>query len=375
MAYDITELHQRIDKCKLILMDPDSGTTFFSALLANLKIKIEPGLGTAATDGVTMWLDPDFIHPQSVKEIIVILLHELGHVIYEHVIIGKAHKLDLYIHNLAGDYYINRWLQLLGYIIPDNWYCDAKYDGWSSMKIYNELMKNKPPPPKSGFMADIRPMPGNMSEQEHRETVTSNIVKAVISAQAAKDYGSIPGDVLRRLDDVLNPKLPWYVILQNYMTDLCKDEYTWRRPNKRFQPDHYLPTLHSEGIKQITAGSDVSASITQENLNEVGSEWRYMWEVLKPERFRLMTFDTKVHLNKVYTEGDQMDNLELKGGGGTNVQPLLDSIQEECPEVAIIFTDGYFQIPDMSRITSDIIWIIKGNPKFTAPKGVVIHYE
>jgi predicted metal-dependent peptidase len=87
-----------------------------------------------------------------------------------------------------------------------------------------------------------------------------------------------------------------------------------------------------------------------------------------------MTFDTAVHMNEVFTEGDSLKEIELKHGGGTNVQPLLDTIREENPVFALIFTDGYFSTPDMSNITSKIFWIIKDNKGFKNPRGTIIHF-
>jgi predicted metal-dependent peptidase len=89
-----------------------------------------------------------------------------------------------------------------------------------------------------------------------------------------------------------------------------------------------------------------------------------------------MTIDTKVHLDKTYEAGDELDEWELTGGGGTEVQPVIDAIAEEEPAFALIFTDGYFTMPNMDAITdTHIFWIIKDNPGFEAPKGEMIPFE
>jgi len=373
-AIDEKQLRLNIRKCKLELFIARN-TTFFAALLANLKLELTTEAGpTAATDGISLWLNPNFIRPLSINQLLGLMLHEVLHVAFDHIGRCFAGDLDKEPYNIAADYYINLYLTNLGYEIPSGGYCDSKYTGMSTMQIYEELLKN-PPPPSNYQMDIISAPPEGMSEQEYTETVTSNIVKAVNQAEIAKDYGSVPAEILQRLENVLNPALPWQVILQNYMAPFAKDDYSWSRPNRRYMPDFYLPSLYSDALQQITAGADVSASMTGEDLNTIIAEIKYIWDVFKPVSLRLTTFDTKVHLNKLYEQGETLDDLELKGGGGTNVKPLLNSIRKECPEIALIFTDGYFSTPDMSNITSDVIWIIKGNPEFTAPYGDVIHFN
>jgi len=177
------------------------------------------------------------------------------------------------------------------------------------------------------------------------------------------------------MDVVINPKPHWQAILAGYRDSYAKDDYTFRRPNRRFMPEWYMPTLYSDTLKQVTAGADVSLSMKKKDIASIFCELVYIFDTMKPEKMRVMTFDTTVHLNEVFTEGDQLQKLELKGGGGTNVQPLLDSIRKEQPDFALIFTDGYFGTPNMDGIDTDVYWIINGNPGFKPPRGIVIPFN
>jgi predicted metal-dependent peptidase len=368
---DLKEVQKCVDKAKLDLMLGHK-TTFFSALLANLKIIITTDIPTAATNGIYMKFNPDFVLSLTRKKLLGLTLHETLHVVFDHCAHVMDH-LNQKILNIAQDHYINLFILALGYELPDNGHADPKFKDMSSMQIYNELMKD--PPDTSGYTCDALQGDSGTDPADHAEDVTTNIIKAVQQAELAGDPGSIPGELLRRLDDVLNPKLPWEVILASYMDKYAKCEYSFQRPNRKHMPDFYLPTMYSEQLGQVTDGIDVSASMTDDDISSIHCEIKYMWQTMQPTSMRLMTFDTRVHLNKMYQEGEEIDDVELKGGGGTNVQPLLDSIKDENPAFALIFTDGYFATPNMDGITSDIFWIIKGNPGFTAPMGVVIPFD
>jgi len=377
VEYNMKELLKRITKSKLQLMTK-KGTTFFSALLANLRVEITTeGVPTACTNGVYMKFNPYFISPLPLVELLGLMLHETMHVAFGHCVAATYGHLNQEVLGIAMDHYINLFITRLGYKLPPGGYCDAKYRGKSTMQIYNILMKEDPKQKSKcpwGNDVILKPEPGQ-TEQEHRETAISNVIKAVQQADLAKDPGSVPGDIRRIVEDIISPQLPWNLILQNYMSEYNKDDYSWSRPNRRYLPDFYLPGLHGMKIGQLTAGADVSGSMSQDDLSEILAEVNYIWDIMAPTLMRLQTFDTEVHLNEMYTEGDELDELVLKGGGGTNVQPLLDSIRDEAPLFALIFTDGYFKTPNMSGIYTDVYWIIKGNPKFKAPHGTVIHFD
>ena len=373
---DLKEVLRAVDKAKFEMMMVDSGTTFFTALLAGMKYVYNDDHQYAATDGITIWLNPDFIDILPTDEIIGLLLHELGHVIYQHVIICFENKLDPDTHNIAADHYINLWLLGMGYTLPHTpqAYADKKYLGWSTMQIYNDLMANPKQKPQN-FVMDVLRAPKGMDAQEQKLKLTNNILKAVMQAEIADDIGSIPGEILQTVEKIRSPELPWTVILANYMDVYAKDDYSWGRPNKRYMPEFYLPIMRSVHMGQVTIGMDVSGSTSGRILGIQFAEVKYIFETLQPELLHLMTFDTDVHLDEIYRVGDDLDEVEIQGGGGTNVVPLLDSIQKETPMLALIFTDGYFSMPNMDDIETDIIWIITGNPSSDPPKGIVIHFN
>lgn len=370
---DIKSVLRQVDRVKFKLMITKK-STFFSSLLTGLRIEYINDIECAATDGISLFLNPTFVSTLDEDELLGLIMHELGHNIFEHIIICYTHKLNPEIHNMAGDHYINLWLLTGGYTLPKSvaFFADRKYVGWSTMKIYKDLLQNPSKQPQN-YTMDILPAPKGMTKQEHLLKVTNNIMKAVIQAELADNIDSIPSEVLMYVNKIRNPELPWEQILANYMDTYAPDDYTWSRPNKRYLPQFWMPTLRSLHMGQMTVGMDVSGSTTGKVLSLQVAEVKYFWDTLKPESLHLMTFDVNVHLNKMYKQGDSLDDVELHGGGATCLRQLFTSIQAENPVIALIFTDGYVSVPDMSKIESDIIWIITNNPAFKASKGKIIH--
>lgn len=367
-------VRNRIDRAKIRLME-EKGTTFFSALLANLRLIIDRSRPTAATDAISIWMNPDMVHELPEEEVLGVMLHEVMHVSADHCnweVYGPKSGLNQYVLGIAMDHWINLLITSMGYKIPSFGYCDPKYTGWPTMKIYHDLMKNPPPEPPD-WQPDVMGPPSDMSADAYKQRVESNIIKAAIQAEMNNDAGSIPGHIKIKIKELISPELPWNLILYKYMDQYARDDYSWSRPSKRYLPEWYLPCMHSERLEGIVSGIDVSGSMMDE-IDEVMAENRYVKELINPDWFHLMTWDTEVHHDKVYESYDDLPTEQLPdgGAGGTIIEPLIKLIKEKKPRFALIFSDGYFSEPNMDGIESDIYWIItkQGDSNFRAPHGV-----
>ena len=369
----MTPSEKLINKSKLRLMT-ERNTTFYSALLANLYLLPSKEFPRAATDGIHLYYNPEYFESLDVDEVLAVLLHETEHVAYEHVGRRLEMGLDPDVWNAAGDFFINNGIDSRGYRLPTNCLIDHQYDGMSTMQIYQKLIQQgfKTPPE---FVDLIQAPDGGKSEEEHSETVLTNIIKAVTQARIQNDYGSIPADIARKIEEVLNPKLPWNQIFQNRMTEYAREDYTWSKPNRRFWPEWYLPSMRSEALNQITVAVDVSGSIGQYELDSFMAEINYIWSMLKPVRLRLLGFDTEIHDDTTYEAGESMEDVVLHGGGGTDCGPVIQTVHRDNPEVTIIFTDGEFGMPDFRGLATDLIWIVVANKDFRIPYGEIIHFE
>ena len=49
---------------------------------------------------------------------------------------------DPYLFNIACDHEANLLLKEMGFLVPDDWYCDDQYKGWSAERIHNKLKQD-----------------------------------------------------------------------------------------------------------------------------------------------------------------------------------------------------------------------------------------
>jgi len=361
-------------------------THFFTTILFSLKQSWDKGIDTACTNGTHLVLSPDFFLQLDEPERIGLLLHEVNHVALNHMTRrGDRHPL---IWNYAADHVINLSLLEAGYKLPANGLWDPQFKGMHTVQVYNILYdKHVEEVKMGGSGADGWVVPGGQDIDEPKTTeevevaklAIADIVKrATIVAQAAsKMPGQLPGECMVELEKITNPVLPWNVLLQNYMSSFAKDDYTWRRPNRRYMPDWYMPTAYSEAVGKIATAVDASSSVEDHEFAHFIGEHVVIQETLHPEQIDVISFDTDIKEIQQITEyTDILSELKFTGRGGTNVTPVLDWAKMNDPVVLLVFTDGDFYMPDEEHHpTCPVLWLIHDNPDFTAPFGEVIHYD
>jgi predicted metal-dependent peptidase len=272
--------------------------------------------------------------------------------------------------NQACDHYINLMLIDRGFKMPANGPADPKYKDLSSDEIYPLLPD---PPPSESYQCDLEAPTGSVEEITHE--VEEILIRAAMQSKLQGDApGTIPGDIEIFLNRLLDPKLPWQRILQKYIQNLSKHDYSWRKPNRRFFPNHYLPSMFSEKLMDIAIAVDASSSVSDTDFHRFVSETHGILKMMKPDKITLVQFDSKIKsVNEVRNIRELM-NVKFVGRGGTRIEPVLQWANENKPKLLLVFTDGEFNFY-MDECKSNTVWLIHNSPKFTAPFGKVIHYD
>ena len=371
------------DKVKIsLLMDP--ALIFYSSILFSLEIIWTDDFPTAATNGKIIKINPEFFMSLTHTQRIGVILHEVMHVAFKHML--RLGDKDALIFNMAGDVVINNQLLEDNYDLPDGALHDPNLKKYNTEQIYDIYYRKMQQNSQSQQNGDIPgtgkdliyTAPGTVESKQLEEEVTTTILQAATQAEIHKQSGSIPGEVKIMLEEFLNPLLPWNVILANRMQKYAKGDFTYKRPNKRFQPDFYLPSLYSETLADVAIVIDISGSLQHAEINQFLTEVTYIQQQLKPEKIHLIAFDTRIRKEiLINQETNIFQDIELKGGGGTDIAPVLNWIHKNKPAFSLIFTDGCFYTPGNLDICQheDIIWLIKDNPDFTWKYGTVIHYK
>ncbi|WP_421991720.1 DUF2201 family putative metallopeptidase [Roseococcus sp.] len=346
-----------------------NNAAFMAPLMCSMEFLWEEGMGTAATDGVRLWWDPRFFLGLEKPVRKAVLVHELWHPARIHG--PRQGKRDPRLWNVACDHRINTDLVADGYDFGEiaSWICcDMKYAGWVEEDIYDDLVKNACKVP-ANYVPDMRP-----ADKETNAQVVNNAVRAVHQAKAAGAPGTIPGDLEDIINTFLKPIIPWEQELSAFMSDLAEEDYTWSRPNRRFQ-DFYLPSrVRDEGrLEKLFYYEDTSGSISYEDSQRFNSEVKYVWDVFRPMQMDLIQFDTRIVKHDTYREGDEMLGIKVVGRGGTKLSPVREHIIKHQPTAAIIFSDLECAPMEPLPFNIPVIWVAIRNRDIPVKFGRVIH--
>lgn len=365
-SYTDKELRDAFDRSKVALLC-GKGSVFITTVLFSLKHRWDKNDNpTACTDGVHLWMNPDFFMANNPEQRIGLIAHEAWHVGFDHL--GRVNNRNMHKWNIATDHVINLMLTKAGYELPDGAICDSKYADMSAEEIYNALPDKDLPPDPQHFK-------DNTNNPSNQAQVQNTVSKASTAARMDKSHGDLPGEIQRMIGELENPKVPWYIVLRNYFTAYAKTDYSWKKPNRRFFPDHILPSMHAASMGQISIYIDVSGSVSEEELTAFVTESMFIKEQLNPSELKIALFNTRIVKEYRFTNEQEVEGIEFAGCGGTRINPVIADIKDEQPQVALIFTDGEFSIPDDTPATADdVYWVIYGNDGWSAPFGHTIPY-
>jgi predicted metal-dependent peptidase len=314
-----------------------------------LKHEISEDFPTAATDGITIKYNPNFLLSITPEERLGLLAHEVYHVAFLHM--TRIGKYDPKLWNIAGDYVINILLKDNGFTLPQTDCIDPYFRGWTTEQVYEYLLENQIELPEIPF--DLIPREATPEESDLVEDI---VLKATQRTKLTESAGSIPNEVLRNIEDLINPKLNWTEVLYRYLDSTIKEHYSWKKPNKRYMPDWYLPSVYSESISNLTIAIDTSGSISDELLKSILTEIDFINTKIKPDRLTIIDCDNRIH--NIYEIDSYQDILELKfsGCGGTNFNPVIKYCNDNNTNLLLYFTDLYGK-PLYYEPDYPIIWV------------------
>lgn len=370
-----------MSKAKIGLMY-DRGTAFYAAVAMRLPFHWDNSQPTAYTDYKSIGYNTEFFMGLAAEERVFLLAHEAMHVAHMHNfrVGNRNHKLW----NDACDYAINIGLKNAGLKLPQGGLYNKAYEGMSAEQIYDLLVQQNKQP--SNAWDDLRdstgtpdkeddmglPVLSDAAMQEIKQQVQDIVLQAATQVRMQGQGDSIPGEIQVFLNKLINPQIPWGVVLQRYLKALTRSGYTWRKRNRRY-PDVYLPGIESHSLMEIAVAWDMSGSISDTETTAFASECTSIFRMMKPKKVTLVQFDTKVLQVDTLKSFLDIAKLKLKGRGGTNLNPVAVWTQENKPRLTIIFTDGQFSHPK-EKFHGNVIWLVHNNPSFTSNVGKVIHY-
>ena len=370
-----------LDKAKIALMSkPD--TVFFCEIAFSLKYSWDETIPTACTNGIEMKINPEFFMKWDADQRLGLILHETLHTAYMHP--ARLGNRDPRLYNMAADYVINLVIKDRGFKLPDDGLYNARFRGMSSEEVYDILKQEMQEDPqefenKHGNlpMEDLAAPPAGMEPEELEKEIEQTLIRAALRSEQEKDApGTIPGDIQLLINKLLKPVLPWNRILQKYLMEFSKNDYSWKKPNKRFMPDHYLPSLYSISLIDMVIALDISASVSDHEFLTFVSEIASIFRMIKPKKLTLIQFDTEIQNVNEIRNIPELVQVKFHGRGGTEIGELVDWVNKNKPQLTMVFTDGDFRFKNYQS-KANWLWMIHNdvsnsfNPEFGKP----IHYK
>ena len=305
-----------------------------------------------ATDGKQIFWNDEFTQKLSEDETRGVLSHEVLHIIFQHCEDHKGFD-DKKLQNIAQDYVINPTLIDDGFVLPKGALYDKRFRNMTWRVVYRILedcMEDPEnpngPAGNAGLSQEEREeigqrtkdqmedptledlLEGSGLSEEEKEDLKRKVIQAA-EAQRNSGIGSLPDGVDKLIEEIRASKIDWKEFLEETFRSNYPEDYTMRRPNKKFLQDNiYLPVMEGNKVGTLAVGLDTSGSVSDDEQIEYLAEINELTLRFKPEKVILLYCDWDVAKAEIYTDGEEIDTLKSRGGGGTSFVPVFNWLKE-----------------------------------------------
>lgn len=389
MSYEINKngLHPKLERVISDLLSlPELfgiGDYFgqFGLYLQYREVTDIPTAGVTVEGGrLTFLWNREFVESLPDLQLRFLYLHEIYHLISNHIGRTQGGNLDHKTANIAGDAIINEAIRTeFGKSvewIPGIVEMPKQYTGAHILEeVYEYFMQNQPKQPQpgkgdgkgqgqgqswqkglgEGETLDSHAQGGDISQE-----VTESLAKEIMDGLKARGIGS--SNLHQKLEGLNKPK-------ENYLKKVkrCISQMkgkagaisTYKKANRR-------------GYNFLKGRMRLQNEICIV-LDTSGSMWSEMQKVLSAINqagFRMLVIpcDTEVHEESVIVCESNSDLRKVKpaGGGGTVLQPGIDFANEKMPgRAVVVLTDGYCDSLDFTKCPGSLILTTDTKPGFS----------
>ncbi len=380
-------------RTRLILDRP-----FLGALVLRLPMKaVKPErCKSIGTDVRALYYNPEYIDRLSLDQTQFVLAHEALHCALSHFA-RRNHRVK-HRWDIACDLAINPILIKDGLKPPPGVLINSGYDGMMAEEIYpyieddmedethddhfyNET-DNKDKNDSGALLPDENEYSGGesgageaedtaegsgpqpLSEKEQEQLSVQWQQRLAGAAQQAMQAGKLGSNMARLVEHLLQPQVPWRMLLARYMTAVARDDYSYQRPSRR-EGEAILPSLRSAQIDVLVV-LDTSGSIKDKELREFVSEVDAIKGQMRA-RLTLHACDAALCKNGPWLfepwEAFTMP-AGIYGRGGTRFAPVFEWLDQagRRPDLVVYFTDAEGQFPKVEP-GFPVLWLVKGRGK------------
>ena len=359
---------ETIQKC---ILQVRKECVFFGALMLFAEVRDTKKIPTAATDGLVLYFNEDFLFSLSSSEQNALMLHEVLHMALLHV--SRRESRDPHIWNIAADIVVNDLIQRnTNFKLPKGAIIDNQFRDKSVEYIYEKLLKDESFKSYKLAIADIATQIegersnavvdteiANVDEIEGYWKDKLEILKNNYSGDGSDTQGSLPGGISQEINSILEPEVDWRHALWKFVGKTPAD---FDDIDRRFiYKGLYLEGLLTESI-ELSVCIDTSGSISGALLDQFIGELKGILRSYPHVQCNLYWADTEVY--GPYELSKIEDLPSALGFGGTSFVPFFNKVKKDSIQdfmnnnrVSIYFTDGYGDFPD--HIPNDpVMWLV-----------------
>lgn len=343
--------------------------------------------------GVELLVNEGYWNTLSDTEQMAILLHELHHISFGHLLMGSDFS-DQQRFNIAADAEVNCYIEGLP---PNDGHVDVNKLGLPPRKgakwYYNNMPQFQSPQSQQGSDSSGSgnqnsgsvPMP-NLSDDHSKwkefdrmSDTQKELVKAQLDTQlkqaaeqTIKSRGTIPACLSEIIKELFKDRPRIYDWRSHFRRVLgteieTKFRKTYQRESKRFTG---APGIKLKRRIKILVAVDTSGSVSNNELADFFSEINHIYRA----GAHVDVLECDAALAPIW-EFTGSHDIKITGRGGTDFAPAVDYYRTHKKEYTmfVYFTDGYAPIEHLNVPNNDMLWVITSNGQRQDYPGKVIY--
>lgn len=202
--------------------------------------------------------------------------------------------------------------------------------------------------------------------EEYTKDIVMNVAKSFL-----KNKGDIPSYLKRFIDELEDPQIPYYKIIQKMVegSKLAKSKTSYSKINRKriyaiSEDDEFcitpFPGKSMDMTFKIVICIDTSGSFSKNDLMESLSGIKNIIEQDKNAEITVIEIDTEIHKEYSVKKVSDID-FEIEGGGGTTLLPALIRSKQLKSDCTLFFSDGWCEdlnSVDVKLLPKKLIWIL-----------------
>lgn len=340
-----------------------------------------PTAGVWVDDKIRMCINPEFWYSLTEAQRVGILMHEMDHLIFDHLSRSQIPKEDMkkiesvgkhQMQNIAMDLAINEFNPYLGGIgqsvvnyNKEHGIHMERYREWEYyMKWIEKLVEEGKIPSEAMEGMDDHSKWGSGNDPGQGE-VSREIMRQAIEG-ARSQSSKLPGHLEKAINKLGGSKISWKMVLKRFVARSTsrRSRPTRARRNRRFGLKE--PGSRVKPELDLVVIVDTSASVSDKKLGLFATEIEKI-----AKNFNVYVIESDCSIQNEYKLKKGINIEGFNGRGGTSYIPGLERALEKKADCVIYFGDGD-SAPHPSKFKIPMLWCLCTDADRPAPYGSVV---